>query len=84
MNAITKETFKEADINTKMDILFDYQHNTDANVQKLVDLISKRPTGCEERFKKIETKKIKDTAMASGLGFIGGFTAVVAKMKFWG
>ena len=73
MNGITKETFKEADTDTKLDILFDY-----------IKEIYEQKKVCGTRFEYLESKKLKDTALASSMGFVGGAAAVIAKMKFWG
>jgi predicted transcriptional regulator len=83
MTSITKETFKEADDNTKMDILFDYQKNTSCDIKDIIELLRKHPGNCEDRFKKLENKKFKDTIVAGGMGLIAGFSTVLAKIKFW-
>ena len=84
MTGITKETFKEADTHTKLDILFDYikdiynlQETQNGTFLNHIDV-------CNAKFYKLNKKKMKDTAIASGFGFIGGFSAVLAKLKIWG
>lgn len=77
MNGITKETFKEADNDTKLDILFDY-------IQNIHKSQAKHPEKCNERFDRLENKGIKDTAFSAGFGLVGGFAAMAAKLKWWG
>ena len=84
MNGITKQTFQDADEKTRFGILFDYQICMSGDIKKIKELLEKHPPGCEERFKKLENRKLKDTVISGGLGFIGGFTAMAAKLKFWG
>jgi Mg2+ and Co2+ transporter CorA len=84
MTGITKETFKEADPETKMDILFDCQRETSDDIKQIMKLMQEHPLNCESRFKKLEKRKFKDTIVAGGMGFIGGFSAVIAKLKLWG
>ena len=83
MTSITRETFKEADDTTKMDILFDYQKETSGDIKSIINLMQEHPGNCEDRFKKLESRKFKDTFIAGGLGLIGGFSAMIAKLKFW-
>jgi hypothetical protein len=83
MNGITKQTFQEADEKTRLDILFDYQKDTHAYIQEIKLLLQQHPTNCEERFKAIEGSKVKDTLLSGAMGFIGGFTAIVAKLNIW-
>jgi len=84
MNGITKQTFQDADEKTRFGILFDYQFTTAQDIREIKNLMQKHPHGCEERFKKLENRKLKDTIVSGGLGLIGGFSAMVAKLKFWG
>jgi len=84
MNGITKQTFQGANEKTRFEILFDYQFDTAQDIKEIRKLMEKHPPGCEERFKKLENRKLKDTVISGGLGFIGGFTAMAAKLKFWG
>jgi hypothetical protein len=84
MPGIAKETFKEAGPETKMDILFDYQKETSFDIKQIKQLMEGHPLNCETRFKMLENRKFKDTIVAGSLGFIGGFSAMVAKLKFWG
>lgn len=83
MNGITRETFKEADEKTRIDILFDFQKDTSDNIKTIMDLLQQHPTDCDSRFKKLENMKYKNTGIAAGLGLIGGFSAMILKLKFW-
>lgn len=83
MNGITKETFKDADTDTKLLLLFDC-------LGHIYKLQKDHPEACKTKFEKInkrfetlEKKKLKDTATSSLFGFIGGFLAVLGK-KFFG
>jgi len=84
MNGITKQTFQGANEKTRFEILFDYQLDMASDIREIKELMQKHPLGCEERFKNLENRKLKDTVVSGGLGFIGGFTAMAAKLKFWG
>jgi muramoyltetrapeptide carboxypeptidase LdcA involved in peptidoglycan recycling len=84
MNGITKETFDSADKETQLRILFDYQHGTHENINKILELLKAHPGNCDDRFKKLENMKMKNTALSAIMGLIGGFSAMVAKLKLWG
>jgi len=84
MSGITKQTFQDADEKTRFGILFDYQFDTAKDIKEIKEILEKHPHGCEERLSKLENGKLKDTVISGGLGFIGGFTAMAAKLKFWG
>ena len=84
MNGISKETFETANQKTQLNILFDYQKGTHGNIEQILVLLQKHPTDCDVRFKKMEKRKFKDTIISGGMGFIGGFSAMVAKLKIWG
>jgi|FLOH01.1.fsa_nt_gi hypothetical protein len=84
MNGISKETFEAANEKTKLSILFDYQKGTHSNIESILSLLQKHPLDCEKRFKKLEHRKLLDTVLSGGLGFVGGFSAMAAKLKFWG
>lgn len=84
MNGITKETFQAADKQTQLSILFDYQKGTNTTTAEILELMREHPKGCEDRFKKLEKKQPVNTVVAGGLGFLGGFVAMAAKLKFWG
>ena len=77
MNGITKDTFKAFPVDAKLDTLFDYIQ--DIHVQQ-----NEHPVACNKRFEKLEDKKVRDTVVSSGMGLLGGFVAVAAKLKFWG
>ena len=76
MTGITKETFEAANEDTKLSILFDICYDI-REKQKTI------PAMCDKRFKILEDRKFKDTAIAGTLGFVGGFIAVLGK-KFLG
>ena len=84
MTGITKDTFKNADQETKLDILFDYHCDTSQGIKNIEALLQKHPTDCEKRFTTLEKRKVKDTAFSGGMGLIGGVLTMAAKLKFWG
>jgi hypothetical protein len=84
MTGITKETFTRADIETQMGILYDYHRDTSEGIKDIQTLLQKHPSDCEKRFVALETRKIKDTAISGGMGLLGGFLTMAAKLKFWG
>lgn len=47
------------------------------NTEKIIDLFEAHKGICEKRFTKIEDRKGKDTAFASGTGLIGGAIAYI-------
>jgi len=64
-NNISRETYEGMEVESKLDVLFDYSVAMCDDIQAL----KKR-------------KKI-DTVFSGGMGFVGGFTAVLAKAMFW-
>jgi len=84
MIGITKETFQEADEKTKLDILFDFQVTTSKGINDILKLLQQHPSDCEDRFKRLENRKFRDSLVSSGFGLVGGFAAMAAKLKFWG
>ena len=84
MSGITKQTFQDADEKTRSGILFDYQFDTAQDIKEIKGILKKHPLGCEERFKNLENRKLRDTIISGSLGLIGGFSAMAAKLKFWG
>ena len=83
-HGIKKETYVKADAKTTKALTFDlldklYELAADA---KEIHIEHMKP--CEERFKSLENRKKKDTAIASVSGFGGGFLAVAAHtVKQW-
>jgi hypothetical protein len=47
------------------------------NTEKIIELFESHRGVCEKRFSKIEDRKKKDTALASGTGIIGGAIAYI-------
>ena len=84
MTGITKETFKSADPETKLDILFDYHSDTSKGIKNIESLLQQHPTDCEKRFVTLEKRKVKDSFLGGGMGLLGGFLTMAAKLKFWG
>lgn len=83
MNGIARQTFQDADEKTRFGILFDLQVGTAKDIKDIKRLIQKHPIGCEGRFKKLESRKLKDSALAISAGVITAVGTVAAKLKFW-
>lgn len=75
---IDKDTYVEADEKTTKALTFDLLTNIHNKVDELKDCYHKHLGICEDRFKKIEDGKKRDTAVAAASGVAGGFLAVVA------
>lgn len=70
MNGITRQTFEESTIDTKLNILFDCSCSLNDKFN--------------ENAKSLEKYRVKLFIFASGGGIIGGFLAIVSKWAFWG
>jgi hypothetical protein len=84
MSEITKETFEKFDTDSKLNTLFDYHSSTSLGIKNIESLLQGHPKDCEKRFTKLEKTKIKNTAFSAAMGFVGGFVAMLTKLKFWG
>jgi len=83
MNGITKDTFKDADRDTQMLILFDVSITTNDAVTTLTSHCPDQRRECEAQLVKIRSGQRWDKAWSVAGGFIGGFSAMVAKVAFW-
>jgi len=75
MNGITKGTFKEADTDTKMDILFDYLYETRKEIREINEKMGNHPIDCEKRFKTLELNSNKIDPFIYKI--MGGIAALV-------
>jgi len=75
MSDIKKDTFREAPVKTKFDMLYDICTGISETQEAALD---KHDT----RIKVLESRKIKNTALAAITGIIGGITAVLGKAFF--
>ena len=76
MNGVTKETFLQVDGEARWGLLYDI-------LQGIHDRIGDCRGEMVPRVEKLEKKKQHDTAIAAGTGFVGGASAVIAKLIFW-
>jgi hypothetical protein len=75
MNEIKKETFEKMSVNLQMLVIFDYVHS-------IHEFIKNQPAICDTRIKKIEKSRPIDLLYSGIGGLIGGFIAIIAKIKF--
>ena len=76
-DSIEKETYVQADDRTRHALTYDM-------IMGLYRKFDEHKLPCENRFKKLENNKRKNTGMSAITGFIGGFAAVLAKWFFEG
>jgi len=69
MDGISKETFEQMDVNSKLNVLFDYAEEA---IQVAKDLD-----------KKIEKRKKFDTVTAAAMGFLGGIVAHLGQLTLF-
>jgi len=89
MSGISKDTFQDMSVDSKLCVLFDYmqeiQHAQPKRVRDRDLKCEKRQSECNVRFKKIENAaakhKVWNTAASSIGGFVGGWSAVWASFK---
>ena len=74
-NGISLETYINAEEKTRNRIIFEL-------LMLIKDTQEKQIGICETRFKKIESNKLKSGIMASTMGFVGGFIAILGKKLF--
>lgn len=77
MAEISRKTFDDATMKTRMGILFDLTSDIAKNLKE-------HPVECNKRFVKIEKRKWFNTSVAAISGVVGGFIAVVGKKYFGG
>ena len=75
-HGIKKETYVEADEKTTKALTFDLLNKVYEKVEEAEKRHVEHLGNCDNRFKVLENKKKKDTAVAAASGFGGGFTAV--------
>lgn len=68
MNGVGKDTFRQMDSDSKLNVLFDYVH--DLHEGKCLQ---------DEKIEKLENRKRFDTTTSAVSGFIGGIVAVIGK-----
>jgi len=83
-HGVKKETYIEADDKTTKALTFDILDNLYGKVEDLTGCMNEQVKTCNGRFKGLENKKKKNTAVAAGSGFGGGFIAVAFYyLKHW-
>ena len=83
MNGITRNTFEDADVDTKLNILFDYQKNTHGDIQVIKSAMELHPLDCPVRFEKLEKRRIKDSWIFALLALFGGLIGGAGKSFGW-
>ena len=86
-HGIKKETYVGADEKTTKELTFDLLEHLRAKLDETTAFQAKQIETCDKRFKGIENKKKKDTAVSAVSGFGGGGVAVLLiwlKSKFGG
>ena len=72
MDGISRDTFVEMDVNSKLNVLFDYAvlgHEYACTTREKLIVLEK----------KVSSRKRIDSTVAGMMGFVGGLVAVVAK-----
>ena len=72
MNGISRETYEEMEVGSKLNVLFDYvkqSHECACNTETKLDALEK----------KVDRRKNADTAKASFMGLMGGMLAAFGK-----
>lgn len=72
MNGITRDTYRDLDTDSKLNVLFDYMH-------EIHDCACSTDQKFNDFEKKYDNRKRFDTTIAGTSGFIGGFIAVLVK-----
>lgn len=67
---IDKAEFEKLDSSKQNAIIFN-------NTERLIEMFQSHLGVCDKRFVKIENRKRKDTAIASGTGILGGAIAYI-------
>jgi len=85
---VSKEAFDSADNKTKLLLIYGMLKDIGINLSEHVAYqesnCGKRSKKCDARFIKIERRKITNAGISATGGFIGGFVAMILKIKFWG
>lgn len=83
-HGVEKTTYVEADEKTTKALTFDLLNSLDEKMEDLTKCYHEHLGICDRRFKSLELKKKRDTAIASASGFGGGFVAMaVHYIKSW-
>lgn len=78
-HGISKETFVNADDNTRNNLMFDMLDHIASKQEESIATHHEHKRECDRRFKLIEKGKIKESARSSLFGLIGGFIAGIGK-----
>jgi hypothetical protein len=84
--SISRESFNSADSETKLLLIFDMllEQNKllaeSSEQQKL--LCERRCSSCDQRFIKLERRRLFHTTLATLGGILGGFVAILIKINF--
>lgn len=73
---VERDTYISADPKTTKALTYDMLRNIRESIDEMNEAYSAHLGSCDSRFKVLENRRKKDTAIASGSGVIGGFIAV--------
>ena len=84
---VSRNTFEGADPETKLlliyDMLVDHNALLAAHIDKQDKSCEQRSAECGKRFIKLEKGKKVDAGIAATGGMLGGFIAIICKVRFW-
>jgi len=84
MNGITRNTFEDADVDTKLNVVFDYQQDMHRDIQIIKTALGLHPKDCSIRFDKLEKRRIRETWIFGILALFGGLIGGMGKsFKWW-
>jgi hypothetical protein len=81
-HGIQKETYVNADDETRHALTFDLLNGVYAKLEELTKEYKNHLGVCSDRFSKIENGKKKDTVLTSLFGLCGGIVAVLGQKLF--
>lgn len=83
-HGVRKETYVEADEKTTKSLTFDILDHLGRRIDDMITCHVEQVKECKSKFDTIDKKKKKDTAVAVGSGFGGGFIAMASYyIKNW-
>lgn len=77
-HGITKDTYVNADSKTTKALTYDMLNDIGKSIEDMKKVHVEHLEVCNKRFKGLESRRKKDTVIASGSGVIGGFLAVTS------
>ena len=85
---ISREAFESADDHTKQLLIFDMLQAQSklltGSTEAQKTFCTARCQICDTRMKALEGRKFLNGGLAAGGGFVGGFVAMILKIRYWG